>query len=175
MLGSRLMQRIRALWKRRSAMSSDTFGGSTRRAPSNVRPDEWLSTFVFRQDQVVKKANSIHHSRLMPRRRHKGANGRLETSVCRSSELTEAQVWEVCSEFFDKHAPKPAIGRGIGAAAAVFGVGLSFDADGVPYPQHANIIGWHDATECSDDVLKHFWMDQAQRMAPHFRYAQRGP
>ena len=139
-----------------------------------MRPDELLSTFVFRLDQVVKKTNSIHHSRLLPRPRDKRADGRLETSVCRTSELTEAQVWEICSEFFDRHAPKPAIGRGVGAAVAVIGVGLSFDADGVPYPQHANIIGWYDAADRSDGEMKHFWMDQAQRMAPHFHYVQRG-
>jgi hypothetical protein len=138
-----------------------------------VRPDEPLSSFVFRPDHIVKGTNSIHHTRLMPRRREKAARGRLETSVCRSRDLTEAKVWHICSEFFDKIAPKPAIGRGVGPAEAVFSVELGVDADGVPYPQHANIIGWHDIAGVPDSELKHFWMDKAQRIAPQFLYVPR--
>jgi hypothetical protein len=154
-------------------MWCDTFAGSTRALPSDVQPTERLSTFVFRPDQVVKKANSIHYSRLMPRRRDKMPGGRLETSVCRSQNLTEAKIWAICSAFFDKRAPRPAIGRGDGPAEAVIAVGLRFDADGKPYPQHANIIGWRDSVDTPDSELKHFWMDQAQRMAPRFLYVPR--
>ena len=137
-------------------MLSDTLAGSTRLLPSDVQADESLSSFVFRPDQVVKRTNSIHHSRLMPRRRDKKPKGRLETSVCRSQNLTEAQIWEICSSFFDKHAPKPAIGRGVGPAKAVFAVGLNIDADGKPYPEHAHIIGWHDPVNVPDSELKHY-------------------
>ena len=107
----------------------------------------------------------------MPRRKHK--NERLEVSVCRSSALTEVQVWGVCSAYFDVHAPKPAIGRGVGPAAVVFAENLAFDADGKPYPEHANIIGWFDATDKPDNELKHYWMDQAQRIAKQFSYMPR--
>jgi len=67
-----------------------------------VQPDEALTSYVFREDQIVRVTNTIHHSRLVPRRNHK--NERLEVSVCRSSELTEAQVWSICSAYFDVHA-----------------------------------------------------------------------
>ena len=107
----------------------------------------------------------------MPRRKHK--DERLEVSVCRSSVLTEAQVWTICSTYFDVHAPKPAIGRGVGPAAAVFAEELAFDPDGRPYPEHANIIGWHDAADKPDDELKHFWMAQAQRIVRQFSYVSR--
>jgi hypothetical protein len=50
----------------------------------------------------------------------------------------------------------------------VYAENLAFDADGRPYPEHANIIGWHDKAGKPDNELKHFWMDKAQRMAPHF-------
>src|SRR5437016_5069078 len=95
---------------------------------------------------------------------------RLETSVCRSQNLSEAQVWQICASHFDVHARKPAIGRGVGPALAVFDVHLDFDADGKPYPEHANIIGWHDSANTPADEKKHFWMDQAQRMAARFSY-----
>ena len=113
----------------------------------------------------------MRHTRLMPRRNRE--NQRLETSVCRSSELSESQVWSICSVHFDAHAPEKAIGRGVGLAAAVFAEKLAFDADGKPYPEHANIIGWHDAADKPDPELKHFWMAQAQRIAAQFSYMPR--
>ena len=107
----------------------------------------------------------------MPRRN--STIKRLETSVCRSGTLTKAQIWNICSSYFDAYAPKRAIGRGVGPASAVFAEGLAFDPDGKPYPEHANIIGWQDDADKPDNELKHFWMDQAQRMAKKFLYMPR--
>ena len=154
-------------------MSPGTSTGSTRPRQSDVLPSESLCTFVFRTDQVVKKTNTIHHSRLMPRRKNKKKDGRLETSVCRSQALSDAEVWAICSAHFDVVAPGPAIGRGEGPASAVFNVDLAFDADGEPYPEHGNIIGWYDSVGKPDTELKHFWMDKAQKMAPDFKYLPR--
>lgn len=173
MLGNRLIQGIARLLKNLFRMSRDTSGGSSRPPRSDVQPSESLSTFVFRTDQVVKQTNTIHHSRLMPRRKNRRKSERLETSVCRSQALNEAQVWAICSAHFDIVAPRPAIGRGVGPAQVVFDVNLGFDADGNPYPEHANIIGWYDAADKPDEELKHFWMEKAQRMAPSFKYLRR--
>ncbi len=93
--------------------------------------------------------------------------------MCRSSELSEDQVWSICSTYFDIHVPEKAIGRGIGPASAVFAEKLAFDADAEPYPEHANIVGWHDVADKPDDELKHYWMDQAQRIANQFSYMPR--
>lgn len=109
----------------------------------------------------------------MPRRKNKKKDGRLETSVCRSQALSDTQVWVICSEHFDAVAPRPAIGRGVGSARVVFDVNLGFDADGKPYPEHANIIGWYDSVDKPDDELKHFWMEKAQKMAPSFKFLPR--
>lgn len=108
----------------------------------------------------------------MPRP-NKGNQGRLETSVCRSQYLTDTQIWEICAEHFDRFVEKPAIGRGDGLARVVFDVGLALDADGMPYPEHANIVGWHAIGNAGIESVKHIWMDQAQRMAPHFAYRSR--
>ena len=120
---------------------------------------------------MVKGSKTIHYSRLMPRR--SPGTRRLETSVCRSISLSEAEVWKICAAHFDSHAPKPAIGRGVGSAEAVFKVNLGIDADGKPYPAHANIVGWYDSATTPDNEQKHFWMDQAQKMAPAFHYLPR--
>lgn len=152
-------------------MRLGTLADSTQPLASSVRPDESLSSFVFRPEHVVKKSKTIHHSRLMPRRNRE--TNRLEKSICRSQLLSESRVWEICSTHFDVYAPKPAIGRGVGPAEAVFKVNLHFDADGKPYLEHANIIGWRDSANTPDSEQKHFWMDQAQRMALAFRYLPR--
>lgn len=145
--------------------------GSSRQLSAGVQPDELLTSFVFRPEQIDKKTNTIKPTRLVPRRNP--TNKRLENSVCRSSNLTESQVWNICSVHFDAHAPKPAIGRGVGAASTVFAENLAIDPDGKPYPEHANIIGWYDNADKPDDELKHFWMDQARRMAKKFSYTPR--
>lgn len=145
--------------------------GSSRQLSADVQPDELLTSFVFRPDQINKKTKTIQPSRIVPRRN--STNKRLETSVCRSSRLTEAQVWNIGLVHFDAYAPKPAIGRGVGPASVVLAEKLAFDPDGKPYPEHANIIGWQDDTDKPDNELKHFWMDQAQRMAKKFLYTPR--
>jgi len=155
-------------------MLPGTSQSSTHNLSPDVLPSELLSSFVLRADQIVRKTNTIHASRLLPRRARKNdKSSRLEVSVCRSTELSEAQIWAICSAHFDLHAPTPAVGRGVGPAAAVLAVTLSIDADGRPYPEHANIVGWHDRVDIPDSELKHFWIDQAQKMAPRFSYMPR--
>ena len=171
MAGNRLIRRVRAVSMSLFKTLRDIWADFTGQLQPDVQPDESLTSFVFRQDQIVRKTNTIHHSRFIPRRNP--VNRRLETSVCRSSKLTETQVWAICAAYFDVGALRPAIGRGVGPAAAVFAEMLGFDPDGIPYPEHANIIGWHDAADKPDNELKHFWMDQAQRIAKRFSYVPR--
>lgn len=152
-------------------MLSGTWGGSLSKMPPVVGPDELLSSFVRRNNEVDRKLNTIHPSRLIPRR--SGKNRRLELSVCRSTELSEAQVWDICARFFDPRT-QPAIGRGVGPASAAYSEALGFDADGEPYPEHANVVGWHEEPGKPDSELKHYWMAQSQRMAAKFAYKPRG-
>jgi hypothetical protein len=172
MVGSRLMQRVAALLRRLLKRLPYTSAESSSGPRSDVPPNEPLSSFVTRTDQINKKSNTIRHTRLIPRR-SKNERRRLETSVCRSQSLSEIQIWALCSQHFDHFSQRPAIGRGVGPARAVFEVGLTIEADGIPYPEHANIIGWYDSVNKPDDELKHHWMDQAQRMAASFIYLPR--
>jgi hypothetical protein len=171
MAGNLSIQRVLRLWIVLFKKLQGMWQGSSRQLSADVQPDELLTSFVFRPEQIDRKTNTIQPARLVPRRN--STNNRLETSVCRSSNLTEAQVWSICSAHFDVHAPKPAIGRGVGPASAVYAEKLAFDPDGKPYPEHANIIGWQDDRNKPDPELKHFWMDQAQRMAQKFPYMPR--
>ena len=143
---------------------------STGPSRPRVRADEELSTFVRRKDEIVRNTH-VRHTRLVPRRNR--ATQRLETSVCRSSALTDEALWAICSKHFDAHTDAPAIGRGAARAAVVYAEELSLDADGTPYPEHANIVGWHEEPGRPDHELKSGWMDKAQRMAKEFKYLPR--
>ena len=88
--------------------------------------------------------------------------------------MTDEAIWAICARHFDPHiAPKMATGRCDARAHVVYDAGLKFDPDGVPYPEHANVIGWHDHPTDPDEKLKHFWMNQQQRMAPYFAFKPR--
>jgi hypothetical protein len=137
---------------------------------SLVDPNEDIASFVLRSDEIVNTNLGAHirHTRLLPRQNKE--TGRIETSVCRSSELTEFEIWDICRYHFDTHAPKPAVGVGIGKASVVYQEGLSFDPNGVPYPQHADIVGWAGDPSIPEDERKHFWMAKAKNMATNFRF-----
>ncbi|MFN8583542.1 MAG: hypothetical protein U0163_21510 [Gemmatimonadaceae bacterium] len=87
--------------------------------------------------------------------------------------MTDTQVWDLCSAYYDGTAPHVAIGRGVGKASVVFAQALSFDEDGVPCAEHANIVGWHDVPGADDLHQKHFRKVKAQAMASAFHYSAR--
>ena len=148
-----------------------TLGSSIANNPTAVKENEEISCFIVHEKDRVKSTNTIRYNRLMPRRNSK--NNRLEVSICRSSSLSEAALWNICSRYFDSSQQHPAIGRGISETKFVFSENLYFDADGIPYPEHANIIGWQDSPSTPDDELKNNWMYQAQAMAAHFHFYER--
>jgi hypothetical protein len=148
------------------------WGDSSRQLASEVASSELVSRFV-REKEIVRATTpwSIQPKRLMPVR-NKTTN-RLEVSVCRSGQLSQGDVWSLATRHIDAHSPKPSIGHCVTAASTVFAEKLDFDADGEPFPEHANIVGWHDDSSAPDDELKHFWKNQAQRMAPKFHFKAR--
>ena len=171
MRGNPLIQKIAENWKSLCKMLLGTWKRPSHQPLRNVDPKEEISSFVFREDQFYKSTKKLRYTRLMPRRNK--SNNRLEVSICRSSNLSEGQIWDICSEHFDPSAPAAAIGRGVGNAVTVYAQQLEFDPDGNPYAEHANIIGWHDDPSKPINELKHFWMAKAQKMAPNFLFKPR--
>jgi len=147
--------------------------GSIRNEYSAVEQNEDINRFVVHSSDIQKSTTSLHYKRLLPRRNK--STGRLETSVCRSKTLTEKEVWAICTNYFDTYSQAPAIGEGIAKASVVYAAGLNFDPNGKPFSQHADIVGWYDDPRLPDDEAKHFLMDKAQKMAPHFKYSPRPP
>ncbi len=172
MAGSQLTRQVMTYLRNLLRELLGRLQNSTQSTPTEVFSDEPLSSFAFRSSHIVRKTNTIHHSRLMPRRENGDKKNRLETSVCRAKDLSEEQIWIICSVHFDQFAPSAAIGRGDGPASVVFDADLNLDADGKPYKEHANIVGWHDSS-LPDDELKHHWMNKAQGIAAHFKFISR--
>jgi hypothetical protein len=170
MAGSRLIPRVIGLFKRACGRSQASLFSSSRKT-ANVEPDEEISSFIVHSSDIQLTTNSIRHTRLMPRP-NKGT-GRLETSICRSSGLSETEFWGICAKHFDMFSQKPAIGKGTAIAGTIYAEKLEFDPNGIPYPQHADIIGWHVSPGVPLEESKHFWMAKAQRMAPHFKFFPR--
>ncbi|MBL8344912.1 MAG: hypothetical protein JNN03_05690 [Rubrivivax sp.] len=61
-----------------------------------------------------------------------------ELSVARTQGMTDAQIRQIALE----HVPMPAKGYATIQAALVLQEGLTFDPNGTPYPQHADVVGW---------------------------------
>ncbi|MBS0614714.1 MAG: hypothetical protein JSS24_16225 [Proteobacteria bacterium] len=128
--------------------------------------DELLSSFIRRRDEYFVANGTIKPRQLMPRPNRQ--TGRNETSVCRSQYLREEELWELCRLHYDVFQAAPAIGHCVGPARAVYEAGLDIDADGIPYPQHANIVGWPEGEESRNER-----MNCAQRMSGHFVFKPR--
>jgi hypothetical protein len=109
----------------------------------------------------------------MPRRNPR--TDRLEVSVCRSSGLSEQQVWAICTEHFDTHAAFPAIGRGVGPASAVYAESLGFDAGRRPLSGTREHHRMARGAGKPDNELKSYWIYHAQRMASKFKCMPRSP
>lgn len=70
-----------------------------------------------------------------------------ELSVARTQGMSDARIRQIAVE----HVPVPVKGHATVHAALVLQSGLTFDPNGDPYPQHADVIGWsgdqaHDRT-----------------------------
>lgn len=61
----------------------------------------------------------------------------------------------------------------MGAAQAILNEKLAFDGNGVPYAEHADIIGWYEEQGREDNDIKHHWKSAAQKVAAKFPYEAR--
>ena len=144
---------------------------STKNEPTPIDPTEEISRFVMHSSDIKNATRTIHYKCLIPQRN--AGTGRLETSICRSSDVRPEELWAICLQYIDAPPTRKAIGAGVAEAHIVHEVGLGFDPNGKPFAQHADIVGWYDEPNTPDAELKHNWMDKAQRMAPNFKYSPR--
>lgn len=149
---------------------SNLFVGRLRSEASSpkVIRSEPIARFVNDERDIDKRTNSLKAKRLLPKR---NKDGQPETSVCRIQFLSDSKIWDICDEYVDKISPRQTIGYGASPASVVLDSGLNFKADGIPFHEHANIIGWKNdmSSDESQNELKKYWMNQALDMAPNFK------
>jgi hypothetical protein len=166
-----LYQGIRRRMKRRLQNWPHFLNNFTnRRLSQHVRENEQLTTFVLHHSRVNRVTGRVREEQFLPR---PGKGNPFETSINRTTCLARSTIWKICRDHFEKPA-KHARGRGCGPASAVFAQNLTFDADGVPHPSHANIIGWYiDPAKTVKEMQKHHWKIVAQKIAAKFPYLER--
>ena len=99
-----------------------------------VRPDEPLSRFILSKSHFSREKQRVKYGAFMP-----SSNG--ETSVFRTSNLTNNQIWNLGDTHVAQERRMQLLGRGDIQASAVFEKGLKIAADNNPQ-RHANIKGW---------------------------------
>ncbi len=105
-------------------------------SPAPVTEHERISRYINEKKKIRPKEGKAGYNAFMPPRT-------LRMSVCRSEGLDEAELWQIADEFIGT-AEKPVIARADLEAGEYFSRRLSFDPDGMPYPRHADVIGWSD-------------------------------
>jgi hypothetical protein len=72
-----------------------------------------------------------------------------KTSIYRTKELAEAEVWTLGDDYVTKlHSGHLSVlARADTQAQKILELDLKIDPDGVPHPRHANIVSWPDGQE----------------------------
>lgn len=99
-----------------------------------IRPEEPLSRFILSKSHFSKENQRVKYGAFLP-----ASSG--ETSVFRTSELSDSQIWNLGDIYVAQQRKMPALGRGDILSSVIFERGLKITADNNP-PRHANIIGW---------------------------------
>jgi hypothetical protein len=101
-----------------------------------VDPDELLSRFLTQpKNHFAPTTGRVRYAAFLP-------NKALQTSVYRTSGLTEAEGWKIGDDLVGTPLGRPIPARADVGAKIVYDQGLAIDPNGIPHPRHANIIGW---------------------------------
>ena len=102
-----------------------------------VEEVETLSRFIFQTNWYRTSNQSVRHTAFMPNPK----NG--ETSVYRTSEITDEEIWNIGNREVSVKRGKPILGRADIIAGVVISRDLEINPSESP-ERHANITGWPD-------------------------------
>jgi len=108
---------------------------SKRPDPSVIREEEVLSRFINSTSHYRKEKKRVLYGVFLPTR-----NG--ETSVFRTSGLTEGAIWLLARDQLDLPHGRRIHGRGDIEASGIRSTGLRVEPEVSMHPLHANILGW---------------------------------
>ena len=113
---------------------------SKRPDPSVITEEEVLSRFINSDSHYRKEKKRVLYGAFLPTR-----NG--ETSVFRTSGLTEGAIWSLAQEQLDLPSGRRIHGRGDVEARGVRSTGLRAEPEVSTHHLHANILGWPSEKE----------------------------
>jgi hypothetical protein len=100
-----------------------------------VDTDERLTRFILERNKV-RADGTVRSAAFSPPKD-------LRLSVYRQLELSEQELWGIGEKYVAKREEnRYIVGRADFDAVVVLATGLSCDPDGIPHPNHVNIIGW---------------------------------
>jgi len=100
-----------------------------------VSAEEPIARFITGKDYYRPSNGTVKHNAFMP-------NGRGETSVYRTRDLIDDEIFGIGCVFFAEKIGKSLMGRADIAASEVFEKGLAIVSEPTPHPRHANIVDW---------------------------------
>ena len=100
-----------------------------------VSAEEPITRFITGKDYYRPSNGTVKHNAFMPNR--KG-----ETSVYRTKDLADDEIFEIGRIFFAEKIGKSLEGRADISAFEVFEKELAIVAQPTPHPRHANIVDW---------------------------------
>jgi hypothetical protein len=88
--------------------------------------------------------------------------------------MDSQRAWSICHDYFENSLHGELVaGRAENSAQSYVQQGLSFDANGRPYVEHADVVGWHEESGLEYDALKSFWKDACRELAKQSRFVRR--
>jgi len=101
----------------------------------SVDGDEIITRYINEKSKYAPFANRIKYNAMMP-------NLNRETSVYRTTDLTDKEIWEIGERYVGQIQNKEILGRGDLVASFIYSKSLFVEPDTEVHRLHANIIGW---------------------------------
>jgi hypothetical protein len=124
--------------------------------PETVDPSETITRFIHSSQHFAASTGRVKAAAIGPATNK--LTDRLETSVYRADGASLDELWAICADHVDDAQNGRVMkARGTCRAETILNSSLSFDADGIPHPRHANLVGW--------PIPKHEWKIIQQKIA----------
>ncbi len=100
-----------------------------------MQVSEQITRYILSKSHYSKVNRTVKYAAYLP-----APNG--ETSVYRTSELAEADIWDIGQEYVAQPREKTLYAKGYTTASVIINTGLSVVPETTPHPLHANILSW---------------------------------
>ncbi len=116
--------------------------------PEKVEAGESISRFLFfTPGQFNPRTKNITPQAFKPANPKPPERFGRQSSVYRTQNLNEVEIWELGDEFVAKKRDLPILARADIQAEKIFTIDLEIIPDTRPHPRHANIVNWPNSPE----------------------------